>query len=144
MNIFHEKEIRKFYPEGEIYLHGSRRKALDIGKCDLPDNTDYDYAVDYMYIDQIDKALTGGWKECVDKSYLDSNSSVVLEKIIRGDKVQVSARQSLGVYKKAFESISAEDYFQNFWKKDKEAYRHRLECEYAKHEDALESDWIPY
>lgn len=143
MNPFHEKEIRKFYPNGEIYLHGSRRKALEIGKWDLPEGTDYDYAVDYLVISRIDTAIRNGWKECVDKSYLDSNSSVVLEKEIRGDKVQVSARQSLEVYKKAFESISAEEYFRDYWKKGKEEYKYRLELEYAKHNE-LESDWIPY
>jgi hypothetical protein len=139
MNPFHEQEIRKFYPEGEIYLHGSRRKAAEIGKWDLPEGTDYDYAVDYLEIGRIEKALGYGWKECVDKSYLDSNSSVVLETNINGDKVQVSARQSLERYKKAFEDIPAEEYFYKYWKKpeNKDAYRAHLEELYRKHDPFL-------
>lgn len=142
MNPFHEKEIRKFYPHGEIYLHGSRRKAAEIGKWDLPEGTDYDYAVDYLYIKFIDTALRNGWKECVDKSYLDSNSSVVLERDIRGDKVQVSARDPLEVYKKAFESIPAEEYFDKYWKKPENRckYTSRLEALYRENNP----QWLPW
>lgn len=102
----HIEEIRKFVPEpAEIYLHGSRSKLTD-----LPDDTDWDYAVDYIYIDQILRAHELGWTECVDKSYLDSNSSVVLEKTIGVDKVQVSSRQSLYLFKTVWESLPLELY----------------------------------
>lgn len=133
MKSNHEKAIRKF-TNGEIYLHGSRRMAERLGR-EMPKDTDYDYAVDYLDSPALVRAFDLGWVECVDKSYTDENTSVVIEKYIDGDKVQVSSRFCLHIYKDIFESIDPQYYFDVF-RKDKTRFREWLLEQYpAKFDD---------
>lgn len=107
---------------GKVYLHGSRfmnSRYLPWEECvDLPEDTDWDYAAQNVSDWQalVDEALKQGWIEVVDQSYTDANTAHVFEKMIDGQKVQVSLRQNLEAYVKAINTIEPDFYFKYLWK----------------------------
>lgn len=134
-NIFaiplgHHLEIRKFKPcPNEIYLHGSRNKFSLIG-LEIPENTDWDYAVPALYQTEIDKAIEFGWEVKNCDSYLDVNTATVLEKTINGEKIQVSSREHLPTYITIFESIPLDKYIK-YLRPDKKLMADYLAVQYA-------------
>lgn len=129
----HEEEIRKFLPEGNtLYLHGSRAKLEN-----MPVEIDYDYATERLYLENMYKAFDNGWEEIVSQSYVDDNTSLVFQKMIGKDKVQVSARTNLDTYKTVFESMPLEVYKAFRDKNDKEGLKNYLNKEYARVENRM-------
>ena len=112
------KELQIF---GEVWLHGSRhmnRRMFPWDAKELSEGTDWDYAAQHHQPwHQTDRlANENGWVEVVDESYMDDNTAFVYEKIIEGEKVQVSLRQDLEAYKSCFTSVDPEFYFTYLWK----------------------------
>ena len=112
------KELKIF---GEVWLHGSRKmgqRLLPWETKELPKETDWDYAAQHWQPWQllVEVASEKGWAEVVDKSYMDDNTAFVFEKVVDGEKVQVSLRQSLDTYKSCFTSVDPEFYFTYLWK----------------------------
>jgi hypothetical protein len=112
------KELKIF---GEVWLHGSRKmnqRQFPWDRKKLPEGTDWDYAAQHkqpwQQTDQMVKSE--GWVEVVDKSYMDNDTAFVYEKVIDGEKVQVSLRQDLARYKAVFTSVDPDFYFLYLWK----------------------------
>ena len=107
---------------GEVWLHGSRRMKSTLSPwktpSKLPEGTDWDYAAQHNQPWQTldDLAKRNGWVEVVDKSYMDNNTALVYEKVIEGEKVQVSMRQCLDTYKSCFSGLEPTFYFRYLWK----------------------------
>ena len=116
--VDHE-ELRIF---GKVFLHGSRNKFSTRLPWEpqpvIPEGTDWDYAAQHkqpwqQFVQEIEAA---GWKECVDKSYMDNDTAFVFEKSIDGEKVQVSLRQNLNRYIDCCSIIDSDFYFKYLWK----------------------------
>jgi len=112
-------ELVKFEPFGDCWLHGSRAMSERFWPSfDLPEGTDYDYAVQHTqpWQEIVDKADALGWVDAVSKSYMDNDTAFVFEKMVEGKKIQVSLRQNLQRYKSCFSAIDAPFYFKYLWK----------------------------
>jgi hypothetical protein len=108
------KEHLKIFGD-DLYLHGSRGMADRCFFESHPDvsKSDWDYATQNR-IDWV--ATRNGWVQVVDQSYTDNDTMYVYEKIIDGDKIQVSERVNLKRYMYVFNSILPEFYFKYLWK----------------------------
>ncbi len=126
-NQNHIKEIKKLLGKNkEIYLHGSRRMAEQLNVTSLlPSDTDYDYAVQWWDCGKtlFELVEENGWDVLGDKSYRDVNNTVVAQKMIGLDKVQVQFKKNLALYQAVFESINPSFYFDKFYKKDRDGYK---------------------
>lgn len=116
-NKLEKADIKIF---GDVFLHGSRgmyNKSFYLTP-QLPQSTDWDYAAQHTQSCQqlLEDAIKAGWVECVDKSYMDDDTTFVFERSINGNKVQVSMRQNLLRYKDCFNSIDVDFYFKYLWK----------------------------
>lgn len=144
----HLKEIRKILGKNkEMYLHGSRRMAEQINVTSLlPSDTDYDYAVQWhpTTIGLDAYCAKFGWRYLGDKAYKGKNNTVVVEKMLDGDKVQVQFKLNLEVYKEVFESLNPSYYFDKFYKKNRDEYKAWLEATTLTVAEAMKVDLTAY
>lgn len=115
----HFNEIKKAVPwvtEDRVFLNGSRYMLPRVTmSVEIPEGTDYDYAIDRVEVRDINRFFSKGWKEVLTESYKDANTSCVFEKIIDGDKVQVMSRIDLDEYIYAFTKIKPNVYY-SMWR----------------------------
>lgn len=107
------KQLKETFPSiGEFYLHGSRAKGL------ANENSDFDFACQHTqpWVNQRWMMEQEGFKEIIIESYVDNDTTFVYEKIINGEKVQVSFRKDLNRYKACWTSLDTETYRKLFWK----------------------------
>ena len=122
----------------EFHRTGSRYMA-----CAYPPSyfgqvreSDWDFVTDYMLLDEINEWLSDGWVELDNQSYLDRNTSIVLEKVIFGEKVQVSMKNDVHLYLEAVDDLDAEEYFKV--RTDKKALAELMKKQYM----ALGATWM--
>ena len=119
------KDMFKNHPDlkifGEVFLHGSRgmvKRELFSKREHLVKNSDWDYAAQHHqpWEKHYSKIIAHGWEEIETKSYGDSNTAFVFEKTIDGQKVQVSLRHDIDLYKHCVYSVDYDFYWKYLWK----------------------------
>lgn len=97
----------------DIYLYGSVGKLGSFEGDDLAifdENSDYDYAVqDSVKVAGELRAL--GWEEKQNLAYQDSMTVKVFEGRLDGERVQVSLRNNLPLFKEVWSSVPCEFYW---------------------------------
>jgi hypothetical protein len=99
----------------DLYLYGSLSKGgikgYSILDESIGENTDYDFAVQHSAQLQSELCLSTFWKEKQELNYQDSMTERVYEAVFEGEKVQLSLRKDLHIFKTVWESIEPTFYW---------------------------------
>ena len=108
-------KLEQDYPElGEFYLYGSTSKIVrdiwgtSVGSFDK--NSDYDFAIQLTPASE--DAIKGFAQNTTNYAYADASTKGVYECEVDGEKVQISLRYKLNLFKELWESIPVDFYWQ--------------------------------
>lgn len=108
-------KLEQNYPElGEFYLYGSTSKIManiwgtPIGNFDK--NSDYDFAI--QLTPDSEDVIKGFAQNTTNYTYADASTKGVYECEVDGERVQISLRYKLNLFKELWESIPVDFYWQ--------------------------------
>ena len=136
-------EHEEFGDVGEFYLFGST--SMIGGKFDpdmgesFDDESDYDYALEYTEATKKMLDEHKGWSRLADKDYMDSFTLQVYQGTVDGQKVQISLKKDLALFKEAWSSISKPFYWKYINKRSPTAMPKGDKVEYFSQLDHLVS-----
>jgi predicted nucleotidyltransferase len=104
-------EVSLMHPEA--YLFGSRYMAKYLEDGKRVENSDWDFAFPYEGSEtlELDRAKKLGWQPKESLKYMDNMSLSVYEKEVEGYKVQMCSKLNMALFKRAWESIHKDFYW---------------------------------